>query len=56
MIAPGPSDFGYDVWPKAVAAGHAVYATQVDGYVVDVGSPAVLATVERDIVAGSVQW
>jgi NDP-sugar pyrophosphorylase family protein len=56
LIEPGYSDFGYDVWPAALAAGHALYGAPVDGYAYDVGTPALLEMVEREIAAGSIRW
>jgi NDP-sugar pyrophosphorylase family protein len=50
------SDFGYDVWPAALAAGQTLYAVEVEGHVYDVGLPSVLETVEREIAAGSIRW
>jgi mannose-1-phosphate guanylyltransferase len=56
LIEPGHSDFGYDVWPAALAAGLPLYARRLDGYVYDVGSPSALEAVEREIAAGSIAW
>ena len=42
----GPSDFGHDVWPRALAAGAPVFAAPIDAYVEDVGTPEALAAAE----------
>jgi NDP-sugar pyrophosphorylase family protein len=56
LLPPGYSDFGYDVWPAALASGRPIYAHRVDGYVRDIGSPQQLRAVEGEIEAGSISW
>lgn len=50
----GPSSFGVDVWPRAIAEGQPVFAHRVGGYVLDVGTPEALRRAERDVEAGVV--
>ena len=44
-----PSDFGHDVFPRALAAGATITAVRTDAYVKDVGTPEALAEAERDL-------
>jgi NDP-sugar pyrophosphorylase family protein len=43
------ADFGYDVWPAAIAAGERVHAYEHAGYVIDVGTPAGLELAEGEL-------
>jgi mannose-1-phosphate guanylyltransferase len=56
LIPPGPSDFGHDVWPRALAQGHVLRASILSGYVRDIGSPAALAGAQRNMAAGARSW
>jgi NDP-sugar pyrophosphorylase family protein len=42
FIPLGFADFGHDVWPAVLAAGRPLHGYEVEGYVVDVGSPEAL--------------
>jgi NDP-sugar pyrophosphorylase family protein len=53
---PPRGDFGFDVWPALTAAGEAIYGFEVDGYVLDMGSPEALRRLEHDVAAGRVPW
>ena len=50
------ADFGFDVFPAALAAGRPVYGFNHDGYLCDVGSPTALDRAERDLAAGALRW
>jgi len=54
-LVPERGDFGYDVWPRLLAAGE-LYGCRVDAYVADVGSPEVLRRVEDDVRRGALAW
>jgi NDP-sugar pyrophosphorylase family protein len=56
LVEPGHSDFGFDVWPAALARGLPLYGRRLQGYVHDVGSAAAIEAVEREIAAGAVAW
>ncbi len=51
-VPEGESDFGFDVWPRAIAAGAGVYAAPIDAYLVDVGTPEALAEADARLRAG----
>jgi mannose-1-phosphate guanylyltransferase len=51
LIPPGVSDFGHDVWPRALAARETLRASVVDAYVRDVGAPDALAAAGEDLAA-----
>jgi NDP-sugar pyrophosphorylase family protein len=53
---PDMGDFGFDVWPRAIAAGEAIYGWEVDGYLLDMGSPTAVARLEDDVRRGAVRW
>jgi mannose-1-phosphate guanylyltransferase len=56
LLAPGESDFGRDVWPRALAAGETLRASILDAYVRDIGSPPALAAAAEDLAGGAVRW
>jgi mannose-1-phosphate guanylyltransferase len=56
LIAPGESDFGRDVWPRALTAGETLRVSELDAYVRDIGSPAALAGAAEDLAAGALRW
>jgi mannose-1-phosphate guanylyltransferase len=56
LLGPGESDFGRDVWPRALAAGRTLRASVLDAYVRDIGSWAALTAAADDLAAGAVQW
>ena len=56
LIGAGASDFGHDVWPRALAAGHTLRASVLDAYVRDIGSPTQLAAASDDLAAGALAW
>lgn len=56
LIEPGESDFGRDVWPAALRAGETLNASVVEGYVRDVGTPAMLEAASADLLAGALRW
>jgi mannose-1-phosphate guanylyltransferase len=56
LIPPGVSDFGHDVWPRALAQGGSLRASVIDAYVRDVGSPDALAGAGEDLAAGALRW
>jgi mannose-1-phosphate guanylyltransferase len=56
LLAPGESDFGRDVWPRALAAGEILRASVLDAYLRDIGSPAALAAAAEDLAAGALRW
>jgi mannose-1-phosphate guanylyltransferase len=43
-----PCDFARDVFPRLVAQGAAVFGWEIEGYHLDVGTPAALAQAQRD--------
>ncbi|HLQ32081.1 MAG TPA: nucleotidyltransferase family protein [Chloroflexota bacterium] len=47
-----PWDFGYDVFPSMLALGLPLFAYQVPGYVLDIGTPDRYAQAEVDLSAG----
>jgi mannose-1-phosphate guanylyltransferase len=49
FVGDPPSDFGHDVFPRALAAGATITAVRTDAYVKDVGTPEALAEAERDL-------
>jgi mannose-1-phosphate guanylyltransferase len=49
-------DFGFDVWPRVLAAGEVIYGSPIDGYLLDMGSPDALAQLRRDIEARLIAW
>jgi mannose-1-phosphate guanylyltransferase len=49
-------DFGFDVWPRVLAAGEVIYGAPIDGYLLDMGSPDALAQLRRDIEAKVIAW
>jgi NDP-sugar pyrophosphorylase family protein len=53
---PPHGDFGFDVWPAVLRAGRAIFATEVPGYLLDMGNPAALAQLESDIRGGALTW
>jgi mannose-1-phosphate guanylyltransferase len=56
LIGAGACDFGHDVWPRALAAGHTLRASMLEAYVRDIGSPAQLAAAADDLAAGALAW
>jgi mannose-1-phosphate guanylyltransferase len=56
FIAPGPQDFGHDVWPRVLAAGEPIRGHEIHAYLRDIGSPEALAGAERDMTAGALGW
>lgn len=56
LLGPGASDFGYDVWPRALAAGDTLRASVLETYVRDIGSPAQLTAAAEDLAAGTLAW
>lgn len=56
LLGPGASDFGHDVWPRVLAAGHTLRASVLDAYVRDIGSPSQLAAAADDLSAGALAW
>jgi mannose-1-phosphate guanylyltransferase len=56
LLGPGASDFGHDVWPRVLAAGHTLRASMLDAYVRDIGAPAQLAAAADDLAAGALAW
>jgi mannose-1-phosphate guanylyltransferase len=57
LIGPGFSDFGQHVWPRALATGHPLRASVLDGaYVRDVGTPETLAAAGEDLATGALSW
>jgi NDP-sugar pyrophosphorylase family protein len=55
LVGPAPSDFGHDVWPRALAAGHRLYGHELSAYLRDVGSPDALAAADAELVEGA-RW
>jgi NDP-sugar pyrophosphorylase family protein len=55
-FVPEAGDFGYDVWPKALAAGRQIYARRLDGYLLDMGSPEAHRRLETDVREGAIRW
>jgi NDP-sugar pyrophosphorylase family protein len=53
---PETGDFGFDVWPRVIASGKAIYGREVSGYVLDMGSPIALTQLEADVRRGAVKW
>jgi mannose-1-phosphate guanylyltransferase len=49
-------DFGFDVWPRVLAAGEIIYGSPIEGYLLDMGSPDALAQLRRDIEARLIAW
>jgi mannose-1-phosphate guanylyltransferase len=49
FVGDPPSDFGHDVFPRAIAAGAGITAQQIDAYLKDVGTPEALAEAARDL-------
>jgi NDP-sugar pyrophosphorylase family protein len=47
-----PCDFGYDVFPAMLAAGLPLFAFELPGYVLDIGSPNRYAQAEADVASG----
>ncbi len=47
-----PCDFGYDVFPAMLAGGLPLFAFEVPGYVLDIGSPNRYAQAEADVASG----
>jgi NDP-sugar pyrophosphorylase family protein len=56
LIGTGASDFGRDVWPRALAEGRLLRASVLDACVRDVGTPAELAAVNEDLASGALSW
>jgi mannose-1-phosphate guanylyltransferase len=56
LLGGGESDFGRDVWPRALATGRTLRASVLDAYVRDIGSWAALTAAARDLAAGAFQW
>lgn len=57
LLGPGESDFGREVWPRALALGYPLRASMLDrAYLRDIGSPAALAAAAEDLVAGAISW
>jgi NDP-sugar pyrophosphorylase family protein len=53
---PAHGDFGFDVWPRVLASGEAIYAVEIDGYLLDMGNPAALRRLEDDVRRGALSW
>jgi mannose-1-phosphate guanylyltransferase len=53
---PQRGDFGFDVWPRLLEAGEPIYAAEIDGYLLDMGSPDALARLEQDVATGRLAW
>jgi len=47
------SDFGVDVYPQLIAAGHALYGYPTSEYILDIGSPARYAQARADLRNGT---
>jgi NDP-sugar pyrophosphorylase family protein len=56
LVGVTPEDFGHDVWPRALAAGHELRAFAIAAYLRDVGTPQALSAAEADVRMGSVGW
>ena len=56
LIPDGASDFGRDVWPRALALGVPIHGHELRAYVRDIGTPEALAAAERDLAAGRIRW
>ena len=56
LLTPGESDFGRDVWPRALADGEVLRASVLDAYLRDIGSPTALAAAAADLADGALQW
>jgi NDP-sugar pyrophosphorylase family protein len=55
-VVPEVGDFGYDVWPRLLDTGQAIYGHKLDGYLLDMGSPDAHRRLETDIREGAIRW
>jgi NDP-sugar pyrophosphorylase family protein len=51
FVGEPPSDFGHDVFPRALAAGARITAQEIDAWLQDVGTPEALALAEAKLAA-----
>jgi NDP-sugar pyrophosphorylase family protein len=54
-VRPG-DDFGFDIWPRVLAAGTGVFGYRIDAYLADIGSHETLQRVDDDARNGRFAW
>jgi NDP-sugar pyrophosphorylase family protein len=55
-FAEADADFGFDVWPAALAAGRALHGHVLDRPVYDVGTPDMLGAADAALASGVLRW